>query len=103
MRPFSRTSMDETITLSSGNVFADLGFDAAEAAILQMRAKLMNDLRSSLQSSGMTQVEAARQLGIAQSRVSDLMRGKWEKFSLEMLITLEARVGRQVTLELAPA
>ncbi|MBX7235361.1 MAG: helix-turn-helix domain-containing protein [Caldilineales bacterium] len=95
--------MDETITLSSGNVFADLGFDAAEAAILQMRAKLMNDLRSSLQSSGMTQVEAARQLGIAQSRVSDLMRGKWEKFSLEMLITLEARVGRQVTLELAPA
>jgi len=95
--------MDETITLSSGNVFADLGFDAAEAAILQMRAKLMNDLRSSLQSSGMTQVEAARQLGIAQSRVSDLMRGKWEKFRLEMLITLEARVGRQVTLELAPA
>lgn len=95
--------MDETITLSSGNVFADLGFDAAEAAILQMRAKLINDLRSSLQSSGMTQVEAARQLGIAQSRVSDLMRGKWEKFSLEMLITLEARVGRQVTLELAPA
>lgn len=95
--------MDETITLSSGNVFADLGFDAAEAAILQMRAKLMNDLRSSLQSSGMTQVEAARQLGIAQSRVSDLMRGKWEKFGLEMLITLEARVGRQVTLELAPA
>jgi predicted XRE-type DNA-binding protein len=49
----------------------------------------------------MTQVEAAQKMGIAQSRVSDLMRGKWEKFSLEMLITLEARVGRQVTLELA--
>ncbi len=95
--------MDEIITPSSGNIFADLGFDPAEAAILQMRAKLMNDLRSSLQLSGMTQMEAARQLGIAQSRVSDLMRGKWEKFSLEMLITLEARIGRQVTLELAPA
>lgn len=94
--------MDEIITSSSGNVFTDLGFDPAEATILQMRAKLMNDLRSALQSSGMTQMEAARQLGIAQSRVSDLMRGKWEKFSLEMLITLEARVGRQVTLELAP-
>lgn len=66
-----------------------------------MRAELMNDLRMYIQSSGMTQTEAAKELGIAQSRVSDLMRGKWEKFSLEMLITLEARAGRKVTLELA--
>jgi predicted XRE-type DNA-binding protein len=66
-----------------------------------MRAKLMNDLRIYIQSSGMTQSEAAQRLGIAQSRVSDLMRGKWEKFSLEMLITLEARASRKVTLELA--
>ena len=66
-----------------------------------MRAKLMNDLRDFIQSSGMTQVEAADRFGIAQSRVSDLVRGKWEKFSLEMLISLEARVGRKVSLELA--
>ena len=93
--------MNKRITSSSGNVFSDLGFESAEAAILQMRAKLMSDLRIYIQSSGMTQSEAARRLGIAQSRVSDLMRGKWEKFSLEMLITMEARVGRRVTLELA--
>jgi predicted XRE-type DNA-binding protein len=93
--------MKEPITDSSGNVFADLGFDPAEAAILQMRAKLMNDLRDFIRLSGMTQMEAAQRLGIAQSRVSDLMRGKWDKFSLEMLISLEARVGRKVHLELA--
>jgi hypothetical protein len=29
------------------------------------------------------------------------MRGDWEKFSLEMLITLEARIGRKVTVEAA--
>jgi predicted XRE-type DNA-binding protein len=92
--------MDEPIIESSGNVFADLDLEPAEAAILHMRAKLMNDLRLYIQSSGMTQMEAAEELGIAQSRVSDLVRGKWEKFSLEMLITLEARAGRQVTLEL---
>jgi predicted XRE-type DNA-binding protein len=86
---------------STSNVFADLGFESGEAAILQMRAELMNDLRAFIESSGMTQMEAAERLGIAQSRVSDLVRGKWEKFSLEMLITLEARVGRRVTLELA--
>ncbi|MFO7681705.1 MAG: XRE family transcriptional regulator [Chloroflexota bacterium] len=93
--------MDEPIFESSSNVFADLDLDPAEAAILQMRARLISDLRSYIQSSGMTQTEAAQQLGVTQSRVSDLMRGKWEKFSLEMLITLEARAGRRVTLELA--
>jgi predicted XRE-type DNA-binding protein len=93
--------MVEPMIESSGNVFADLGFEPGEAAILQMRARLMNDLRDYIQSSQMTQVEAAQQLGVTQSRVSDLMRGKWEKFSLEMLITLEARIGRTVTLQLA--
>jgi predicted XRE-type DNA-binding protein len=88
--------MSESIHESSGNVFLDLGFDSGEAAILQMRAKLMADLRENVIASGMTQSQAAERLGIAQSRLSDLMRNKWEKFSLEMLITLEA-----VTLELA--
>lgn len=93
--------MTEATIESSGNVFTDLGFEPSEAAILQMRARLMNDLRDYIQASQMTQAEAAQQLGITQSRVSDLVRGKWEKFSLEMLITLEARAGRTVTLELA--
>lgn len=93
--------MTEVIQESTGNVFTDLGFEPGEAAILGMRAKLMNDLREYIATSGMTQTQAAEQLGIAQSRVSDLVRGKWEKFSLEMLISLEARAGRQVTLELA--
>lgn len=93
--------MTETIRESTGNIFLDLGFDAGEAAILEMRAMLMNDLREYIETSGMTQMQAAEQLGIAQSRVSDLVRGKWQKFSMEMLITLEARAGRQVILELA--
>ena len=93
--------MKRKTTKSSGNVFIDLGFDPAEAAVLQMRATLMGDLRSFIEKNELTQVEAAERLGIAQSRVSDLVRGKWEKFSLEMLITLEARIGRTVRVELA--
>lgn len=93
--------MNTSITESSGNVFVDLGFEPDEAAILQMRADLMSDLRRYIESSGMSKSQAAKKLRIAQSRVADLMRGKWERFSLEMLITLEARVGRKVTLELA--
>jgi predicted XRE-type DNA-binding protein len=88
-------------TKSSGNVFVDLGFDPAEAAVLQMRENLMSDLRLYIEKQKLTQAQAAKRLGIAQSRVSDLVRGKWDKFSLEMLITLEARLGRTVRVECA--
>ena len=57
--------MVETITESTGNVFADLGFEPGEAAILHMRAKLMSDLREVIDSSAMTQTQAAEKLGIA--------------------------------------
>lgn len=85
----------------SKNVFLDLGFDASEAEVLYMRSRLMIDLRLYIQENQLTQVQAARKLGITQSRVSDLVRGKWQKFNLEMLITLEARIGRTVRLEVA--
>ncbi len=93
--------MKKKTTKSSGNVFVDLGFDPAEAAVLQMRANLMSDLRLYIEKQKLTQAQAAKRLGIAQSRVSDLVRGKWDKFSLEMLITLEARRGRTVRVEFA--
>jgi len=88
-------------TKSSGNIFVDLGFDQSEATVLQMRANLMGDLRRYIEKQKLTQAQAAKRLGIAQSRVSDLVRGKWDKFSLEMLITLEARIGRTVRVEFA--
>jgi len=93
--------MKKKMAKSSGNVFVDLGFDPAEAAVLQMRANLMSDLRQYIQKHKLTQAGAAKRLGIAQSRVSDLVRGKWDKFSLEMLITLETRLGRTVRVEFA--
>jgi predicted XRE-type DNA-binding protein len=86
-------------TKSSGNIFLDRGFEPAAAAVLQIRAKLMGDLRIYIEKNNLTQSNAAKRLGIAQLFVSDLVRGKWEKFSLEMLITLEARLGRTVRVE----
>ena len=93
--------MKKKTTKSSGNVFVDLGFDPAEAAVLQMRANLMSDLRRYIEKQKLTQAAAAKRLGIAQSRVSDLVCGKWDKFSLEMLITLETRLGRTIRVEFA--
>jgi predicted XRE-type DNA-binding protein len=93
--------MEKNITESSGNVFADLGYSPDEAAILQMRADLMADLRKFIKTKKLTQTETAKIFGVSQSRVSDLITGKWEKFSLEMLITLATKAGRQVTLKIA--
>lgn len=93
--------MKEKITRSSGNVFTDLGFPPEEAAILSMRADLMAQLRMAIGKRNWTQSETAKALGVSQSRVSDLMRGKWDKFSLDMLVTLAARAGLHCELRLA--
>ncbi len=91
----------DVVTDSVGNVFEDIGFAPGEAAVLAMRADLMGRLRLEIEARGWTQAQAAAQLGISQSRVSDLARGKWDKFSLDMLVTLAARAGKRVELAVA--
>ena len=93
--------MSESAIKSSGNVFVDLGYSPDEAAILQMRADLMANLRKFIKARKLTQLKAAEMLGVSQSRISDLARGKWEKFSLEMLIILATKAGMRVTLKTA--
>jgi predicted XRE-type DNA-binding protein len=57
-----------------------------------MRAELIACLRKTIVVRGWTQLQAAEHLGIGQSRVSDLVRGKWDRFSLDMLVTLDAEL-----------
>lgn len=92
---------ENSITESSGNVFIDLGFSEAEAAVLTLRADLMLHLYTAIKARRLTQVEASKLLGVSQSRVSDLMRGKCEKFSLDMLVLFAAKLGLPARLELA--
>ena len=96
-----RPPVRKAIIKSSGNVFIDLGYSSEEAAVLQMRADLMDNLRKFIRSKKLTQADAAKILCVSQSRISDLVRGKWEKFSLEMLVTLATRAGMHVRLKTA--
>ena len=93
--------MKATVIKSSGNVFADLGFTPEEAAVLKLRSDLMANVRDSIAKHGWTQSDAAKELHISQSRVSDLIRGKRDKFSLDMLVTLATRAGNKVALAIA--
>jgi predicted XRE-type DNA-binding protein len=79
------------VVKSGENLFLALGFPPHEAEILQMRADLMNRIALWIQDNGLTQTEAAEKLGVTQARVSDLVRGHWKKFSLDMLLTLAAK------------
>jgi len=92
---------DTRIIEGSGNVFVDLGFDPAEAAVMQMRAEVMVRTALQLKARGWTQAVAARELGITQPRVSRLVKGKVEDFSLDTLLTLAARAGLRPELRLS--
>jgi predicted XRE-type DNA-binding protein len=83
---------------SSGNVFKDLGFDASEAENLRLRSQLMIELERLIHDSRLTQNEAAELLGIQQSRVSDLVRGKIHRFSIDTLVNLLGKTGRSVEI-----
>lgn len=97
-----KSARDENkIEVSSGNVFADLGFDDAEAQVLALRADLMAQVEKTIKARKLTQVAASKVLGVSQSRVSDLARGKVEKFSLDMLVTFAAKLGKPAKIKLA--
>ncbi len=83
---------------STGNVFRDLGFGAAEAENLRVRSLLMIRIEKLIASRGWTQSEAAKALGVSQPRISDLVRGKFDKFSADTLIEMLGRAGVEVTI-----
>ncbi len=89
-------------TRSSGNVFRDLGFSGDAAAHLTLRAELMVHLQKVIAARGVKQAEVAKLLGVAQSRVSDVMRGRLDLFSIDTLIDMLARLGIRATLALHP-
>lgn len=71
-----------------------------QAENLKLRAELMHAIREYVDGLGVSQQEAARQLGLTQPRLSDLMRGRVDRFSLDKLVTIAARSGKHVELKL---
>jgi len=82
----------------SDNVFSDLGFPPGEAANLKMRSRLMIETEVFYRRSGLTRAQAAKQLGIAQSRLDALLRGRIGQISLDALVKIATRAGLNVRL-----
>ena len=86
------------MTVSSGNVFVDLGFAPGVAANLLLRSELMIEAEKLIERRRLTQTAAAKLFGVSQPRVSDLHRGRIDRFSLDALVQLLARAGVSVDL-----
>lgn len=86
------------ITRGSVNVFTDLGFAPDEAANLQLRSELMIKLRKRLLTLGTTQAEWAAAIGVSQPRISDLLRAKIDRFSVDTLIAYLGKTGAEVRI-----
>lgn len=89
--------MATRIQPSSGNVFTDLGFGVEEAQNLKARSDLMIELTRLIEARGLTQAAAAKLLGVTQPRISDLVRGKIDRFSVDSLIEMLGRAGADVS------
>jgi len=88
--------MSERMLCSSGNVFRDLGFRPAEAASLAIRSRLMLALREHIRREGWTQAKAAEVMGVTQPRISNLVHGRIDRFSVDSLIGLFRACGLKV-------
>jgi predicted XRE-type DNA-binding protein len=83
---------------STGNVFRDLGFGRQEAEHLRVRSDLMISIIGLLKARGLNQAQGARLLGVSQPRVSDLTRGKIDRFSIDTLVEMLGRAGVRVSI-----
>lgn len=85
------------------NVWDAIEDDPAVAENLKLRSLLMIAINNHIQREGLTQAEAAKLLGVTQPRISNLMRGKIDAFSLDLLVKMAATAGLRVSMKIRKA
>lgn len=95
------TNEPTRIIRSSGNVYADLGFDDPDLELA--KAQLAMRLGAIIEERGLTQVAAAEILGIDQPKVSAITRGRLGDFSVERLMHLLVKLDQTVEISVTPS
>ena len=85
---------------SSGNVFQDL--ELPDSAELLVKSEIAARIASIIDWRDLTQVQAAKLLGVNQADVSDLVRGKLRGFSTDRLFRFLNALGQDVEIVLPP-
>jgi len=87
------------IEAGTGNVFTDLGY--ADAKDRTLKVQLALEVTTALKQRGLTQAQAAELLGIVQPHVSDLVRYRLNRFSVERLMQFLTQLGKDVEIRIA--
>ena len=81
---------------SPTTVFSLLSFDAEQSENLRLRAELMIEIEAVLKERNLTQVAVAKLFGVSQPRVSNLLQGRIDKFTVDTLVNWLSKLGRRV-------
>lgn len=100
-KPRKKRSGSIEYTESSGNVFADLGLPHPEEALA--KAEIASKIQDVIQERKLSQAQAAKILGISQPKVSLLLRGFLNNFSLERLLRFLNDLGQDVYISVVPS
>ena len=95
--------MNQPETAHYASVWDAIADTPEEAANLQLRSELMDQITAIIEANGWTQVEAALHCGVTQPRINDLLRGRISRFSIDALVNIAAALGRRVRVELEAA
>src|SRR6058998_2728990 len=85
----------------SGNVFADLGLPNPDLALA--KAELVQRIRDVIAERKLTQAKAAGLLGLDQPKVSALVRGRVEGYSIDRLFRFLNALGQRVEIAVRPS
>jgi predicted XRE-type DNA-binding protein len=91
-----KTKQKTEIVRGSNNIFADLGLADAETHLL--KAKLVTRIQKAITAQKLTQVAAAKRMGLSQPDVSRLLNGQFREISVERLMRLLTRLGCDVDI-----
>jgi len=90
-------------TESYASVWDAIADTTEQAANLRARAELMQKIAAIVKENAWTQADAAKRCGVTQPRMSDLLRGRVSRFSLDALVNIATAIGRRVHVELDAA
>jgi predicted XRE-type DNA-binding protein len=89
----------QKVELSSGNVFADIGFKDSDERLL--KAKLATKIAELVEKKGWTQAQTAQRTALDQPKVSKLLRGQLSGFSADRLLAILNRLGHSVEVRIS--
>jgi predicted XRE-type DNA-binding protein len=92
----SRVESGLGFELSSGNVYADLGFEDPEE--MAAKAGLVREIRRTMERRGLTQVQVSKLTSVDQPTLSKLLRGRTSNFSFDRLTQMLRDLGRNLVL-----